>query len=333
MIADTFRVEPASWQHDQADLRAVREQVFIVEQAIPAEEEWDVFDERARHVIARDDAGRPIGTGRLLPPRPASGDEDPPVAATPASIGRMAVLPEWRGHGVGAAIMRVLLEQARALGYPEIELHAQTHAIPFYATLGFEAYGEEFDECGIPHRMMRRALDPPAAREPAPLPPHAQPRLLAAQDSAQARAAIAELLVEARHEVMIYTRDLDPALLDVAAALDEIKRVALSGRHARIRVIIHDARAPLVAGHRLLALAQRLSSTFELRTPTDERDQQYPSAFVLNDCHGYFFRPLGSRPDGDGATHAPGRHGQLRALFDQVWERSAPSDELRRLAF
>ena len=188
-------------------------------------------------------------------------------------------------------------------------------------------------EGGIPHRMMRRALDPPAAREPAPLPPHAQARLLAAQDSAQARAAIAELLAEARHEVMIYTRDLDPALLDVAAALDELRRVALSGRHARIRVIIHDARAPLVAGHRLLALAQRLSSTFELRTPTDERDQQYPSAFVLNDRHGYFFRPLGSRPDGDGATHAPGRHGQLRALFDQVWERSAPSDELRRLAF
>lgn len=334
MITDMFRVEPASWPHDEADLRAVREQVFIVEQAIPPEEEWDAFDAGARHVLARDAADRPIGTARLLPPRPAGGgDDDAPVAAAPASIGRMAVLAEWRGLGVGAAMMRVLLEQARALGYAAIELHAQTHAIAFYATLGFEAYGDEFDECGIPHRMMRLALDPPAARESTPLPPRPEPRLLAAEDRAQALAAVATLLAEARHEVMIYTRDLDPALLDVPATLEALKRIALSGRRARIRVIVHDTRAPLAAGHRLIALAQRLSSVFELRTPSDERDQQYPSAFLLNDGHGYFFRPLGSRLDGDGSTHAPGRHAQLRALFDQIWERSTPSDELRRLAF
>ncbi|WP_343786373.1 GNAT family N-acetyltransferase [Dokdonella soli] len=318
MIPDDFGVEPASWAADLADLRAVREQVFVIEQQVPVEHEWDALDEKSRHVLARDRDGRPIGTGRLTPEH---------------GIGRVAVLAEWRGKGVGEAIMRVLLEQARALHYPEIELHAQSHAVPFYAKLGFEPYGAEFDECGIAHRMMRRALEPFAGRDSAGLSPKPEARILVADDREQAFTATAELLADAKYEVAIYTRDLDAALFDVPATLDALKRVALSGRHAQIRIIVQDAKKPLADGHRLIALAQRLSSTIALRTPVDERDLQYPSAFLLNDRAGYLFRPLGNRLEGEGSTYAPGRHAQLRELFDQVWERSAPSEELRQLAF
>jgi len=121
-------------------------------------------------------------------------------------------------------------------------------------------------------------------------------------------------------------------LLDLPAIVEAIKRVALSGRRARVRILVQEPRKPLADGHRLLALAQRLPSLIELRTPNDEHDRQYASAFLINDRRGYLFRTLASRHEGEGSTYAPGRHAQLREYFDQVWERSVPSEELRQLA-
>lgn len=318
MIRDDFHVEAASWEHDLADLRAVREPVFLVEQKIPPEMEWDELDAKSRHVLARDREGRPIGTGRLTPEH---------------GIGRMAVLAEWRGKGVGEAIMRVLLEQARLLGYPSVELHAQNHAIAFYTKIGFEPFGEEFIECEIPHRMMRLALEPLAGRVPAALPPKPEARILLAEERSQALIAVTDLLNAAQYEIAIYTRDFDPDLFDVPATLDAIKRIALSGRHAQVRIIVQEPRRPLADGHRLIALAQRLPSVIAIRTPVDEHDLTYPSAFLVTDQRGYFFRVLGSRLEGEGSTYAPGRHAQLCQLFDQAWERSTPSEELRQLSF
>lgn len=316
-IPDGYRVEPASWEADYEDLRAVREQVFVLEQAVPREDEIDDLDPHSRHVLARDATGRAIGTGRLAPTH---------------AIGRVAVLAEWRGRGVGAAIMRVLLEQARALGYPEVELHAQVRAIGFYDALGFVADGEPFMECGIEHRTMRRPIEPPEARVLAPQPPPPEARTLVVADREQALAAVGELLGQARHELAIYTRDLDPSLLDVVDALEAIKRVALSGRRARVRILVQDPRKAVADGHRLIALAQRLPSAIEVRTPVEEQDLQYAAAFLVNDRRGYLFRPLGNRPEGEGSTYAPGRHAQLLSLFEQVWERSVPSSDLRQLS-
>jgi predicted GNAT family N-acyltransferase len=317
MIREDFRIEPADWTTDYEALRAVRDPVFIDEQKVPIEDEIDAFDPLSKHVIARDVENRPIGTGRLSPER---------------LIGRMAVVSEWRGRGVGEALLHALLDQARVLGYPAVELHAQSHAISFYEKFGFAAYGDEFDECGIMHRMMRIDLAPLDPRTAAPLPPRPDARVIVAEDRDQAVAAIADLLADARYEIAIYTRDLDPALLDVTPILDAIKRVALSGRRARVRVLVQEPRKAIADGHRLVALAQRLPSLIELRTPQDEQDRQYASAFLINDRRGYLFRILASRNEGEGSTYAPGRHAQLREYFDQVWERSAPSEELRQLA-
>ena len=316
-IRDDFRVEPADWTTDYEALRAVRDPVFVDEQKVPIEDEIDAQDPLSKHVIARDGENTPIGTGRLSPER---------------LIGPMAVVREWRGRGVGEALLAALLDQARALGYPVLELHAQSHAISFYEKFGFETYGDEFDECGILHRMMRIELAPIGARTFAPLPPKPEPRVLVAEDRDQAVAAIAELLADTRHEIAIYTRDLDPALLDVPPILDAIKRIALSGRRARVRILVQEPRKPLADGHRLIALAQRLPSLIEFRTPQEETDRQYASAFLINDRRGYLFRVLASRNEGEGSTYAPGRHAQLRDYFDQVWERSVPSEELRPLA-
>ena len=315
-IPDDYRVEPASWQADEDDLRAVRERVFVVEQAIPPEDEWDGEDASSRHVLARDAQGRAIGTGRLT---------------SSAMIGRIAVLPEWRGRGVGQSIMRVLLEQARLLHLPAVSLHAQSHAIPLYESVGFRGEGEEFMECGIPHRTMHLELEPLAPRLDRLLPPKPESRAISVEDRLEARAALVDLLTEARNEVALFTRDLDPGVLDAPEVLAQIKRIALSGRHARIRILLQDPRKAVADGNRLVALAQRLPSAIEVRTPIEEQDQQYAAAYLVTDRRGYLYRTLASRHEGEGSTHAPGRHGQLLSLFDQVWERSVPSEELRQL--
>lgn len=311
-----FQVEVVSWLgDDQPALRHVREQVFIIEQQCPEDEEWDALDEPSVHVLARDPDGHPIGTGRLTPEH---------------KIGRMAVLAAWRGRGVGDAILHRLLEQARAQRRAAVEMHAQTHAIPFYARFGFVAYGDEFLECDIPHRMMR--LELPLDTVPArSLPPQPEARILTAGDRAQTLAAVSALLDDARHELAILSHDLDAELFATPTALEALKRIALSGRRARIRLLVREPREASIDARRLIALAQRLPSAFALRTPVEEIDRQDGSAFLLNDRHGYLFRPLAGRLVGEGSTYAPGRHQQLGARFDEMWERAEPATEFRAL--
>ncbi|MCE9663620.1 GNAT family N-acetyltransferase [Halomonas sp. M5N1S17] len=120
----------------------IRRVVFIEEQQVPLEEEWDGRDGDCRHFVAlRHDI--PLGTARLLPD---------------GHIGRVAVLSEARGLGIGAALMEAAIEAARQLGHDQVELAAQTHALDFYERLGFTAYGDEFMDAGIPHRNMRLTL-------------------------------------------------------------------------------------------------------------------------------------------------------------------------------
>ncbi|GHF01154.1 acetyltransferase [Streptomyces spiralis] len=135
---------------------AVRKEVFVVEQGVPEDIEYDALDAVALHVLAVREDGTPLGTGRLLHGEAAAGRTggDPTVG----SLGRLAVTQQARGLGVGAALVRAIEDAARARGLAAVDLHAQTHALGFYERLGYEAYGPEFPDAGIPHRAMRRAL-------------------------------------------------------------------------------------------------------------------------------------------------------------------------------
>jgi predicted GNAT family N-acyltransferase len=321
MIDTTYTIELATWDADRDAIKTVREDVFIREQAVPPEDEWDELDAKSVHALARDAQGAPIGTGRLTPEH---------------TIGRMAVLKDWRGKDVGAAILRTLLEQARAKRYPEITLHAQTHAIPFYERSGFAAYGDEYLECGIPHRHMRLRLEAPEPveravdRDDARHKPPA-PAAMVADGLESALACIERVVGAARHKLWVYTRDLEPGLTDRDAFLEHIKRIALSGRGADIRILVQEPANAVRDGHRLLHLAARLPTFVQFRTPTIEEDKHYPAAFVLNDQGGYFFRPIATRYEGEGDAHAPGRHGQLLDYFGRVWDHSELDPSMRRL--
>ncbi|WP_424214200.1 GNAT family N-acetyltransferase [Streptomyces sp. BI20] len=144
---------------DAADLAAcmeVREAVFVIEQGVPAELEYDELDAVATHFLARAADGSPLGTARLLHGRAA----EPRTGAGPTvgSLGRLAVTGAARGTGVGAHLVRAVEAEAARIGLEAVDLHAQTHALGFYERLGYRAHGPEFPDAGIPHRAMRRAL-------------------------------------------------------------------------------------------------------------------------------------------------------------------------------
>jgi len=131
------------WAAQKTDARAVRFDVFVIEQKIPVELEWDDMDEHCLHAVAYDATGHAIGTGRLLPD---------------GHIGRMAVRAAGRGKGVGAAILKALMAQARQRGDAEVVLNAQTQAEAFYERHGFSRDGEEYYEAGIAHICMRHVF-------------------------------------------------------------------------------------------------------------------------------------------------------------------------------
>jgi predicted GNAT family N-acyltransferase len=313
-----FHVEPADWTTDREALRAIREAVFIREQQVPVEEEWDELDPDCRHVLARDNAGNAIGTGRLTPQH---------------TIGRMAVLADWRGRGVGAAMLQTLIDQARTLGWKRVTLHAQVSAIGFYRQHGFAEQGPTFMEAGIEHRTMSRPLEPLPAAPGERGTPITRPDYLLLQTETrdQAIAAVLDLLAEARHGVVVHHRDLWRGVLDHEDVVDALRRLATSGRGTELRFLLGDPDQVQRDGHRLVPLAQRLTSAIHLRVPVEDPDRAYPSAFLANDVGGYLMLPLVERHEGRGSTCNPGTSRQLVRYFDEVWDRSTPATALRSL--
>ena len=135
-------IELMTWRHARAEASRIRLAVFVEEQGVPPELEMDEFDSRSLHALAVYD-GETVGTARLLPD---------------GHIGRMAVMKGWRGRGIGGRLLETLVDAARARGEQRVLLSAQVHALAFYRTHGFAPEGPVYEEAGIPHQAMSRAL-------------------------------------------------------------------------------------------------------------------------------------------------------------------------------
>ena len=288
MDTQGFGVDTVDYETALPDLRTVRETVFVQEQRVPLELEWDALDPQCVHVLARDAAGQPIGTGRLTPEHKS-------------------------GRGVGDALLLALLAAARERGWREVSLHAQVSAQDFYARHGFLPLGERFEEAGIDHQTMRLLMDaanPVESRE-------------------AAVAAAVGVIAGARRQLHIYSRELDPGLLDATGVLAALRRFATNG--GEVQVLLQHATAPQRRGAPLIGLGQRLPSAFAFRVIEEPVDLEYPSAYLVNDGGGYLFRSLGHRFDGETRLDAPARVRQLRATFDEPWQRGRPCSEFRAL--
>lgn len=135
----TFRIQQVEWFAQQQALSQVRLEVFVAEQNVPVGEEIDGRDADCVHFLATDEQQNPIACARILP----SGQ-----------IGRMAVLKQWRGSGLGAKILQAAIDYSLNQGMRTLHLHAQVYAIGFYQRAGFVAEGPEFMDAGIAHRNM-----------------------------------------------------------------------------------------------------------------------------------------------------------------------------------
>ncbi|MCO1334321.1 GNAT family N-acetyltransferase [Microbulbifer sp. OS29] len=135
-------VRHASWNSDRHRIRTIREAVFIQEQQVPADLEWDEQEETAEHFLVFSD-NIAVGTGRLTPD---------------GKIGRMAIKKSSRGLGLGAELLKVICHHALQNGYQRVYLHAQQHAEGFYVRSGFIVEGTIFYEAGIPHIKMVKEL-------------------------------------------------------------------------------------------------------------------------------------------------------------------------------
>jgi len=138
-----YSIKTCTWESHKQQLSAIRREVFIQEQQVPEELEWDEFDETAQHIIALDKHHQAVATGRIK----ADGH-----------IGRMAVLKSYRQQGIGSEILLALLDVAKQQNLNSVYLHAQVNAIQFYEKQGFSCNSDEFLDAGIPHKSMVKEL-------------------------------------------------------------------------------------------------------------------------------------------------------------------------------
>lgn len=312
-----FFIEPACYVADFDDLHSVRKTVFIDEQHIPADLEFDELDPQCHHFIVRDMQYRPIATARLTPQ---------------GKIGRMAVLSPWRGQGVGRSLLHALIDKARCLGLSQVVAHAQLTALGFYERYGFIVSGEVFTEAGLPHRAVNYRIHPIEERERSvkDLRPETVARecLTGLEMTVHATLRVIE---QARRRLHLQSRDLDDKLYARADVVEAIKRFVLGNRQATVSILLQEPAALQGQTHPLLTLAQRLPSYFLIQTPLEDEDLQYPSTFMFNDVDGYMFRLLDKRFEGHWSPCLPTQSRELREVFERVWQRSRPCTEFRAL--
>lgn len=138
-----FDIIHTSWQDHEAEIRRIRLEVFVEEQQVPLELEWEGNDDQFHYVLAVNTQKQTIGTGRM---------------DTEGHIGRMAVLKPWRHQGVGSAMLDALVEHAQQQKISRLILNAQCTAVPFYEQQGFVIISDEFMDAGIPHKTMEKIL-------------------------------------------------------------------------------------------------------------------------------------------------------------------------------
>jgi predicted GNAT family N-acyltransferase len=134
-----YQIKQVTWASHAAELTAVRQEVFVIEQEVAPDFEWDDIDASAVHLLAVAD-GMPVGCARIIEFK---------------KIGRMAVLKPWRGRGVGQALLKAAIDICKAHGSPVVRLTAQTHAITFYEQAGFTATSGVYQDANIPHVDMQ----------------------------------------------------------------------------------------------------------------------------------------------------------------------------------
>ncbi|MDX1754793.1 MAG: GNAT family N-acetyltransferase [Marinobacter sp.] len=317
-----IRVRKYSWQLAPQSLKDIRQRVFIEEQQVPPELEWDDTDEIADHYLAVTPDNTPVGVARMYP-----------SVTDTAHIGRMAVLPRYRGQGVGAHLMRTMLREAEGQ-FQDLYLSAQEHAIPFYQRFGFHVCSRPYDDAGIPHVDMR-CLAPglvfPALDErPAPLVMGEDPESWLVDTEQGLIEVMDSVANQARQQLWLYDRELEHDLYDRLRFRDIVSALARRHRLSEIRLLVHDDKPLVKKRHQIIELMKRLPSKIELRIISEDHPFD-DTPFLVVDRRAVVYRHEFGKPAGFAQLSASGRAKLLAESFQRMWNTATPSKEFRQL--
>ncbi len=328
-MAVPVHVIEASWAEHRDTLRQIREVVFIEEQEVPRDLEWDGADEDSIHFLAVNELGQYIGCARLLP----SGQ-----------IGRMAVLDAHRGTGIGALLLEAAVEAGKARGFDRLYLHAQQYAEAFYRKGGFLPFGDPFKEAGIDHIAMEMKLPlafsgkagpadaKPAVREQPVRPAleHDESRAFQFDGLDASAAALKEVIASASRRLVILNPYLDHELFDRSDVAEAISALARSAPRVDISIIIFDSKLIVDRGHKIVELARRLDEKIKIKI-LDEPANAETSTFACADLDGYWLMPSYEKYAGVADLANPVTNKRLSEVFATAWEKCRDDIELRTL--
>lgn len=296
-----------TWREHSADLLQVRKTVFIEEQSVPEELEIDGEDPFAYHWLLLSD-NQPVGCARMLPD---------------GHIGRFALLPQFRGHGLGRLLLGTVLKDAAAHGFSNVYLHAQTHALGFYQQAGFIAEGEAFMDAGIPHKLMQKQLGNETSSR----------RLgetsgrFAVHDIG---AVSLELARQCQRQLRLFSQFLEPEWFDRPELAEALSALARRHRFTEIRLLIIDSRPLVGRGHSLLNLSRRLPTSIQLKRAQVE-PRELKELMLIADDRGVLRwdmrEPERAWADFNNLPMAR----DSAAQFDELWYRAVDDPELRTL--
>lgn len=244
----------------------------------------------------------------------------------------MAVLADWRCRGVGIALLGEILAIARQDGRPQPVLNAQTTVVPFYVRLRFEPVGEIFNDTGG---------HPSPKNDPAGISMSQDPDLsqyvlgeisgsLELHTLTAIRAAGIHMVRQAARYLRLFSHDLDAALYDDRAFLDEVHRIAIGGGEIPVRVLLIDAEPAIRNGHRLIEMARHLTSRIQIRAVPAQFAHANEAYLLVDDC-AYVQRPLATLYEGTADFNAPGEVRRMHKAFDAIWSLGEIHQDLRRL--
>ncbi len=304
------------WQVELASFGVDGEQIAMFRQAQLTPEQCDLLqadgiDNKAIHAIAKQN-------GRLI------------VAARMTTNGQITAVCGDAAPEVWQSTLQALIDNARERKLRSVAIDAHGIPEPLLRALQF-APEQTANESSLWRRQFEipapivRSVDLQAQTMPAP-----QSELFGGKTRDACRAATLKILAHCKRDLAIYTRDLDPAILDQADAIEALRQIALRSK-ASIRVLVQDTARAVQVDHRLIELVRRLPSVMSIRKPQHD-DLQFTGAFIATDQHSYLERQNADAFECEGDLHHIGRHGQLLRYFNEVWERSEPASELRRLS-
>ncbi|WP_298635252.1 GNAT family N-acetyltransferase [uncultured Umboniibacter sp.] len=290
-----LRVIRVRWPEYEGEVHAIRHEVFVQEQGVAENIEWDGQDSRCVHVLAFHNE-TPVGTGRLMP----SG-----------KIGRMAVLKRARGKGIGALLLTKLVEIGGHAGFLSLYLHAQAHASGFYQRADFKVNGDSYLEAGIEHVTMDLALTP----RDGPITPSAF------------SANRLQLVTKARRDVYIAELDFSAMSNDLADITAKLTLLLRENARAEIFILSFDSVALIERCPEFFNWLQRLNSRVHYRVLSEADAAELGASWLIPGLAGQFKQAKGLS---QAAAGSPVLGTQLQR-FKQIWERSRRDKRFRRL--